>query len=247
MDEKLASEINAFVEYYWNRMEDAPGMERLRSEFPRVETKALEKQLKLALQRMQLKGYGIQTRNYLSPEQLALANSLLNLSDRRSAKKKMDDLKVSPAVFANWQKDPTFNEYLRERSESVLGNGVSTAHLALVDSAASGDIQAIKLLYEITGRHSPGSQQIVNVKSMLIRVIEAVQKHVNDPQVLQAIAGELQGLGEGIFDEGPVKPLPVKREIENVDLNVSFASDSESEPVIEKLNSYQNKREVKII
>jgi len=117
---------------------------------------------------------------------------LLNLDDRRSQKKKMDDLQVSPAMFANWKKNPAFNDYMRERSEELLSGGVTGAHLALVETAATGDVSAIKLLYEITGRHTSGSQQIENVKVMLTRVIEAVQRHVKDPAILQAIANEIQ-------------------------------------------------------
>lgn len=201
----LPAEINAFVEYYWNRMKEAPSMERLKNEFPGVDSKALESQLKKGLDRLTQRGYQIEKRNYLSPKQLALANALLNLNDRRSNKKKLEDCKVSPAEYANWRKSAVFNDYLRERSEEVLQGGITEAHMALVDSASSGDMSAIKLLYEITGRHSPNSQQNVNIKTMLVRVIEAVQRHVTDPATLQAIAADIQMASEGMLDAGPAQ------------------------------------------
>lgn len=201
---EITAEIDAFVEYYWNRMKVEPPIERLKSEFPTVSDRALTEQLRKSLDKLLAKGYSVERKNYLSPKQLALANSLLNLADRRSTKKKLEDLEVSAAVYANWKKDSVFAGYLRERSEELLPDGLADAHLALVDSASSGDISAIKLLYEVTGRHTPGSQQVQNIKSMLTAVIESVQKHVRDPAILQAIATDIQLASGGLMTE-PVR------------------------------------------
>lgn len=58
----------------------------------------------------------------LTPLQLAVANTMLDLIDTRSQKKKLQDLGVSTAVYSNWLKDPNFNNYLRTRAENLMGD-----------------------------------------------------------------------------------------------------------------------------
>ena len=190
--EERIADFNAFVEHYFNQIGKLPSMERLKSEFPKVTQAKLQTDLKIAAVKLEAKGYGVAQRQYLTPTQLSVANSMLNLSDRRSNTKKLADFGVSPATYANWKKDPAFNNYLRQRSEAMLGDSIGDVHLALIESATSGDVSAIKLFYEITGRHHAGAQQNMNVQTMLISVIESVQRHVKDPSVLQAIASDLQ-------------------------------------------------------
>lgn len=189
---KDAAELNAFVEFYFNQMDTLPSLDRLKVEFPRIPKTDLKSRLQIAAVKLNAKGYNLSNREWLTPEQLAVANSILNLADKRSLTKKLQDFGVSAATFGNWKKNPSFNAYLRERSEDALGAAISDVHLALIDAATNGDISAIKLFYEITGRHTPGSRQDVNVQAMLVHVIEAVQKHVSDPKILQAIASDIQ-------------------------------------------------------
>lgn len=189
---KDAAELNAFVEFYFNQMDSLPSLDRLKVEFPRIPKTDLKARLQVAAIKLNAKGYNLSNREWLTPEQLAVANSILNLADKRSLTKKLQDFGVSAATFGNWKKNPSFNAYLRERSEDALGAAIPDVHLALIDAATNGDTTAIKLFYEITGRHTPGSRQDVNVQATLVHVIEAVQKHVQDPKVLQAIANDIQ-------------------------------------------------------
>ena len=68
----------------------------------------------------------------------------------------------------------------------------------------SGDVPALKFYYEITGRAS--SPEAINLKMTMAKMIEAVQKHVKDPAVLQAIASELQGVAP--VADVPATPIP---------------------------------------
>lgn len=193
------ADFNVFLEQYFNSIGRLPSLERLKVEFPEKTAKQLEADIKIAAIKLQAKGYNIARREFLTPEQLAVANSMLNLADRRSQTKKLQDFGVSPAKFSNWKNDPIFNAYLRERSEALLPNSIGDVHLALIDAATSGDMQAIKLFYEITGRHTQQSAQTVNVQMMLVHVIEAVQEHVTDPEVLKAIANRIQEVSGGVI------------------------------------------------
>lgn len=138
----------------------------------------------------------------LTEEQLTVANTMLDLNDNRSRRKKLSELGISTAKYASWERDPTYQAYLRSRSESLLGDSQSDAHLALVDRVRSGDMSAIKYFNELTGRHVPvgarASEGVFDTKMVLIKVVEIMQIHLsNQPEVLQAIANDLIELSEG--------------------------------------------------
>ena len=132
----------------------------------------------------------------LTPEQLICANTILDLTDNRSRKKKLADLGVATATYEGWLRDPAFQNYLRQRTEHYLGDNVHEAHLALVDRAKTGDVNALKLYYEITGRHVSGSEKAIDVQFLLTRILEIVMKYVDDPIKLEAMGAELEALGK---------------------------------------------------
>lgn len=200
-----AVDFNGFIETYYNQREAFPTLERLKNEFPDKTEKSIKEDIIAAAARLEAKGYGITKRDYLTPEQLAVANSIMNLSDKRSITKKLQDFGVSPAKYSNWKKNPIFNGYLRESTEAQLGNSVPDVHLALIDAASSGDISAIKLFYEITGRHTQNSQQNVNLQVMLTGVIEAIAEFVPDPVIIQKIAAKIQETSQGILNGNVIK------------------------------------------
>lgn len=129
----------------------------------------------------------------LTDIQLATASLVLNPSDRRSLKEKLDALGVSPATYNGWKKNKVFMDYLSKQGEQLFGENMPEVHNALTTRATQGDIRATKLLYEVTGRWRGVQQDNQgDVKMLLIALIEILQKHVKDPVVLQAIAADIQ-------------------------------------------------------
>src|SRR6266568_274998 len=68
----------------------------------------------------------------LSALQLAVANAMLDFTDGRSEKKKLDDLGVSTKQYQGWRRNPVFANYMQSRAESLLNNSTDIAHLSLV-------------------------------------------------------------------------------------------------------------------
>ena len=64
------------------------------------------------------------------------------------------------------------------------------AHLALMDSVASGDVAAIKLYYEMTGRWSSKTVGDMNIEFVLMRILEILQQHIRDPELLERIGND---------------------------------------------------------
>jgi len=137
----------------------------------------------------------------LTPQQLIVANTMLDLIDSRSQKKKLQDLNVSTTTYNTWLKDPVFQDYLRQRAESMLGENQHEAHLALLDKVRMGDLKAIELYYEYQGIYTRASasqvnanQVAVDVQNLLVRIIEIINDEVDDPQIAANIADRFKGL-----------------------------------------------------
>lgn len=144
----------------------------------------------------------------LLPEQLAVANALLDFSDTRPHKTKLKELNVTHARYQGWLKQDRFQRYMRQRAEALLSNEtMHEAHTSLLRNVQRGDLNSIKLYYEMTGRWSSKTVGDLNVEFILIKVVEAVQKHVKDPVVIQQIAAELQGLVTAPAGNGASAPM----------------------------------------
>lgn len=137
----------------------------------------------------------------LTPLQLLVANTMLDLSDNRSEKNKLKDLGIPSSKWQAWLRDPAFQNYLRTRAEAVLGDNLHESHLALVDRVKAGDVHAIKYFNELTGRYVPNATDKVDVNAILMRVLEIIQKHVTDSGVASLIADDLLALST-INDSG---------------------------------------------
>lgn len=134
---------------------------------------------------------GIPTDNFLSAKQLAAVATMLNLTDRRSDEKKLRDIGVSTEEFSAWMLNRNFAEYVRQRSELMLDNSTHEAHMGLLRGVKQGNTASIKLYYEITGRYNPNAENEVNVRMVIGRVLEAIQRRVRDPHTLNELAVEL--------------------------------------------------------
>jgi hypothetical protein len=180
-----------------------------------IDQKKIRKMLVEPLFRKSLDARGIvigsqHVTGQLSVRQMTAAAVMTNLIDRRSDQKKLQDLGISTQEWAGWMQDRSFNDYLIGRTERLLGNSVHEAHLGLLKGVRQGNVPAIKLLYEITNRYNPEQESQVNVRLLLSRFIEVIQKHEKDPTILQAIGLDLQRVALEIT---PTTPNVVKGEI----------------------------------
>lgn len=130
----------------------------------------------------------------LTIQQMTAAAVMTNHIDRRSDEKKLRDMGITTQEWSSWMLDEQFVSYLQGRVEKLLGNSVHEAHMGLIRGAKQGNVPAIKLLYEITNRYNPDKESTVNVRMILNRVVEIIQKHVKDPEILVSMAQELTQL-----------------------------------------------------
>lgn len=134
----------------------------------------------------------------LTEQQLTAANVMLDLTDNRSRKKKLADLKIPTQLWESWLADPVFQDYLRQRSERIIGSNQHEAHLALLDRVRAGDMSAIKYFNEINGRYVQSRGDTVDLPGLIFRIIEIVQKRVSNNEEIMAIADDLLTLANGV-------------------------------------------------
>jgi hypothetical protein len=128
----------------------------------------------------------------LTATQLLLVNMLLNVEDKKSLRQKLDLLNINMAKYQTWLRDPAFHEYLTMRTEQMFENSDHDAYKALLQSVVRGDVSALKLFFEMRGIYSPRIDVNINIESVIYRVVEVVGKHIKDPQILNAIADEVE-------------------------------------------------------
>lgn len=144
----------------------------------------------------------------LMPEQLAAIHTYLNIADQRSLRAKLSDLGITSGQFNAWMKYPPFKDYLQKRADELFAEGLPVAHRALMGQVAAGNVRAIKLYYDKFGFGADtqnGNSQ--DLKVMVMRLIEVIQKHVTDADILKAIARDFEKVVNG-------ETVPLRGEIE---------------------------------
>lgn len=130
--------------------------------------------------------------NYLSERQVAAISLITNFSDTRTSDAKIASIGVTPEELNGWYSNSTFQRELAARADAILDNVFPEAQAQLARQIKKGNFPALKFYYEITGRAQ--SPESINVKQAMNRLIEAVQRHIKDPAILQAIANDMNNV-----------------------------------------------------
>lgn len=129
---------------------------------------------------------------YLSPVQIAAVSSILNWDDKRSRSTKLKELGVSTTQWTGWQRSKKFREYLVSISSENFEDAVDHAHEGLLKAVDKGNTEAIKYFMEVTGRYTASNAEVMNLKVVMTRLIESIQRNVNDPIILAAIERDFE-------------------------------------------------------
>jgi len=138
-----------------------------------------------------------QSKDLLTAPQLLLVNMLLNQHDKRSVRQKLEECGVSSQQYHAWLRQASFVGYINQRAEQLFGASDHEAYMALLDTVRGGDVQGIKLFMEMRGKYTPRAEVQMNMEMILSKVVEIIAIHVKDPNVLNAIAYDIEGLAGG--------------------------------------------------
>lgn len=133
----------------------------------------------------------------LTPNQIVLVNMLLNVGDKSSLRQKLELVGVTQPQYNAWLRDPVFQGYLRMRTEQMFEFADHDAFKALVGAVQDGDVPAMKLFFEMRGIWNPKLTLDINIETVVLRVVEIVTRHVKDPNIIEAIAKDVEQLEVG--------------------------------------------------
>ncbi len=88
-----------------------------------------------------------------STKQVAMAALLLNPEDRRTKSEKMKEVGVPHRTFYRWMNDERYIEYIKSRLDRYIDAELADVWRALLAQCKRGNVQAIKLLFEVKQIH----------------------------------------------------------------------------------------------
>lgn len=127
----------------------------------------------------------------LTLEQQSVLLKLQDFTDRRSIGVKLKELGVPMPRYQAWLRHPLFRKAVNDAAETVLQEAVAPAILALSGKAAAGEDRAIEKLLEISGRWNPNAMAAEDARVVVMTLLEAIIKHVPDPDTRKAIMSEV--------------------------------------------------------
>lgn len=136
-------------------------------------------------------------RNQLSPQQAMAMMAMTNPTDKRTARAKLSTVGVTYNTWRSWLANPYFADLVKDTAEKMLQDNIATVHSRLVGKAEAGDVQAIKLYYELSGRHDPQRQQMLDIQKVLELILESLQRHITEPRILLAVTQDMDRIMNG--------------------------------------------------
>lgn len=139
----------------------------------------------------------LRVQDQLTPEQAAVISVLTDPTLKMDLRAKLKRAGITYSVYRNWLRNPNFSNVIRGIAENNLDAHLPDFHTKVIERGLSGDLNAIKFAYELTGRHDPAKQQMVDFTRMVGLLLEVITRNVTDPAVLRKINDEMDQVLSG--------------------------------------------------
>lgn len=90
---------------------------------------------------------------YPHAKQRKMAELLLDPEDRRTKKEKCAEVGITHKTLCQWMKKPEYLEYINKQIDQYTNAELSEVWRALVNQCKRGNIQAMKLFFEMKELH----------------------------------------------------------------------------------------------
>ena len=193
----LQMQVLSFIEEFWHKFHKFPSVDVVCDKFPSFNLNTNLKDPTFA-QSLENRGIIIDSSvRGLTEDQIAAILCLSDFEDKRSRARKLRDLGLTSTKWNGWLKDKAFRNFLHNQFAFNFEESTHVAQDALVRAMDKGDTNAIKFYMEMTGQYTQQAPQMVNIKLILARVIESIQRHVQDPEILKAIGNDFELIMQG--------------------------------------------------
>ena len=148
---------------------------------------------------MLIRGIDFREQAVLNPEQ-DMAIAIMAAPDGKPFAQKLKAAGVPPSRWRAWLKQQKFREVWNSVGGSVLNDFEGDMLVALAGQALNGNVGAIQYALEVSGRHAPQQQKVIDTELLMKQFIQIVQEEVKDTEILGRIAARMQltaGIGKG--------------------------------------------------
>jgi hypothetical protein len=169
----------------------------------------------------------------LTPEQEFAVGIITDPSRRGDMASKLKAAGISFSQYRAWMKQPHFKDFISKVGEDMLGEHIQDVHTSVVNRATNGDINAAKLVYELTGRYDPAKQQVIDLQAIISLLLEVITRHVRDPIVLGDISRDVELVMDGKIPKALTSFDITENTIQDADIVFEgTASDMDSEVLL---------------
>ena len=170
-----------------------PSVDEVHKLWPKLSKKVISGILGTLEFREALHHRGVQwdVKDGLSMEQQTVLLKLSDPFDRRGLASKLKDLSVPMPRFQAWLKQPLFNELYNQHTKSNYEEALPAIRQRLIGNAEAGDQRAIELVFAMTGEWNPQQQHLEDARTIVLKVVEAIIKHVKDVKTREAILSDV--------------------------------------------------------
>lgn len=134
-----------------------------------------------------------------TPKQIHMLALLADPIDKRSDAEKCTEVGVTQTTLWRWKKKPGFIDKIHDISLNYLRERLPYVNYSLLRKAVNGDVQAMKLIYEILGKYNPTLKIQADVRMAQIEIT----KEMLDELAESIIRTKNRG-NEGTGEERPV-------------------------------------------
>lgn len=135
-----------------------------------------------------VRGESARFQNTLTPQQIMAVQIVTDPTARGNLRDRLQAVGLTYGVYRNWLKtSEPFKEALSKVSEEMVKDNIATVHTSLVKKAETGDTGAMKLFYEVSGRHDPMRQQSLDMERVVGLLLEVITRYVTDIGTLTLI------------------------------------------------------------
>lgn len=213
-------EVIHFIETYWNAEDEFPSLKDLMKQFPDLDLEeSFDKDT--FIKALDLRGVivppdfdkyrsGQLTKPKMTKAQMAAVVLITDFRDRRSQGSKLKSIGVTTVQWNGWLRNAHFKKYLHDLSSKHFHDSLEVAHSGLLKKVEEGDTNAVKFYLELTGRYGGENTTVENLRLVISRLVESIQKHVREPEVIAAIEADFKLIADGKQpDSSPVGKMNV--------------------------------------
>jgi len=194
----LDLKVLSWIEQYWYKKDSFPPVGLLRDNWPDFDLKAA---LKNEVFMRSLYNRGISPPQPedtgLDEAQMAAILAISDFRDKRSFQAKLNNMGVSITQWNGWMRETKFRSFFQELCGTNFQDALDVVQRGILGAVEKGNVEASKFYLEITGRYTPQTQELGNVKLVLSKILEVIRIHVKDDDTLRKIATDFEVVLQG--------------------------------------------------